>query len=57
MTADAFQAGMSRLQARAVTEAQAEARREEDAQGLWWYGLLLLVVSLAAEGLLGRRLG
>lgn len=57
MTADAFQAGISRLQAGAAYEAQAEARRQEDAQGLWWYGMLLLVVSLAAEGLLGRRLG
>jgi len=57
MTVEAFHAGISRLQARAVVAAQAEARREEDAQGLWWYGLLLLVVSLAAEGLLGRRLG
>jgi hypothetical protein len=57
MTAEAFQAGISRLQAGAATEAQAEARRQEDAQGWWWYGLLLLVVSLAAEGILGRRLG
>lgn len=57
MTAEAFQAGISRLQAGAAYEAQAEARRQEDAQGFWWYGLLLLVVSLAVEGLLGRRLG
>lgn len=57
MTAAAFQAGISRLRAGAAHEAQAEARRQEDAQGLWWYGLMLLVVSLAAEGLLGRRLG
>lgn len=57
MTVEAFQAGISRLQAGAATEAQAEARRQEDAQGLWWYGLLLLVVSLTAEGILGRRLG
>jgi hypothetical protein len=57
MTVETFQAGISRLRAGAATEAQAEARRQEDAQGLWWYGLLLLVVSLAAEGLLGRRLG
>jgi hypothetical protein len=57
MTVEAFQAGISRLQAGAATEAQAEARRQEDAEGLWWYGLLLLVVSLAAEGILGRRLG
>ena len=57
MTVEAFQAGISRLQAGAATEALAEVRRQEDAQGLWWYGLLLLVVGLAAEGLLGRRLG
>jgi hypothetical protein len=57
MTVEAFQAGISRLQAGAASEAQAGARRQEDAQGLWWYGLLLLVVSLTAEGLLGRRLG
>ena len=57
MTAEAFQAGISRLQAGAAYEAQAEARRQEDAQGFWWYGLLLLVVGLAVEGLLGRRLG
>lgn len=57
MTVDTFQAGISRLQAGASNEAQTEARRREDAQGLWWYGLLLMVVSLAAEGLLGRRLG
>ena len=57
MTVDTFQAGISRLQAGAAHEAQAEARRQEDTQGLWWYGLLLMVVSLAAEGLLGRRLG
>ncbi|MBI3048725.1 MAG: BatA domain-containing protein [Acidobacteria bacterium] len=57
MPVEAFQAGISRLQASAARAAQTEARRDEDAQGLWWYGLLLLVVSLAAEGLLGRRLG
>jgi len=57
MTVEAFQAGISHLQAGAAIEAQAEVRRQEDAQGLWWYGLLLMVVSLAAEGILGRRLG
>ncbi|OFW03892.1 MAG: hypothetical protein A3I61_07570 [Acidobacteria bacterium RIFCSPLOWO2_02_FULL_68_18] len=57
MSIDAFQTGISRLQATSAQAARTEARRDEDAQGLWWYGLLLLVVSLAAEGLLGRRLG
>lgn len=57
MSADTFQAGISRLNAVAAQEARSEARAQEDGQGLWWYGLLFMVVSLAAEGLLGRRLG
>lgn len=57
MEAEAFHAGISRLQASAAQQAQSAARRQEDEQGLWRYGLLLMVVSLAAEGLLGRRLG
>jgi hypothetical protein len=57
MTADTFMAGISRLTANAARRAQSEARQQEDSQGLWRYGLLLMVVSLAAEGLLGRRLG
>ena len=48
---------MPRLQATAAQQAQSEVRGHEAAQSLWWYGLLLMVVSLAAEGLLGRRLG
>ncbi|MGH9253945.1 MAG: BatA domain-containing protein [Vicinamibacterales bacterium] len=57
MTADAFQSGIARLHASAAQQARTEARQQEDEQALWRYGLLLMVVSLAAEGLLGRRLG
>lgn len=57
MLAETFQAGISRLNATAAQQARSEARQQEDGQGLWWYGLLLMVVSLAAEGVLGRRLG
>lgn len=57
MSAETFQAGISWLNTTAAQQARSGARQEEDSQGLWWYGLLLTVVSLAAEGVLGRRLG
>jgi hypothetical protein len=57
MTVDAFQSGIARLHARGEQQAAAEARQQEDQQSLWRYGLLLMVFSLAVEGLLGRRLG
>ena len=57
ITADTFRAGIARLNAAAVQQARAQAREREDSQRLWQYGLLLMVVSLAAEGMIGRRLG
>ena len=57
MTADAFRAGVTRLNATADRQARTESRDQEDGQRLWQYALLLMVVSLAAEGILGRRLG
>ena len=57
MTMDAFQSGISRLHATGQQQARTVARQQEDQQSLWRYGLLLMVISLAAEGLLGRRLG
>jgi hypothetical protein len=57
MTSETFQAGIARLNATAVRNQQTAARREEDHQFLWWYGLLLMFVSVAAEGVVGRRLG
>jgi hypothetical protein len=57
MTAEIFQAGISRLNAAAAQHELTAAQQQEDRQFLWWYGLLLMVVSLAAEGIIGRRLG
>jgi len=57
MTSETFQSGISRLRAAGERQASAQARQQEDQQSLWRYGLLIMVVSLAAEGLLGRRLG
>jgi hypothetical protein len=57
MTADVFQSGISRLHASGAQRARAEEQQREDEQSLWRYGLLFMVISLAVEGLLGRRLG
>jgi hypothetical protein len=56
-TQEAFQASVSRLAAGGSQQGGAESREREDGQRLWQYALLLMVVSLAAEGMLGRRLG
>ena len=57
ITADAFRAGLTRLKVAAAQQARAQAREREENQRLWQYGLLLMIVSLAAEGMVGRRLG
>ena len=57
VTAEIFQAGISRLNAAAAQHELTAAQQQEDRQFLWWYGLLFMVVSLAAEGIIGRRLG
>jgi hypothetical protein len=57
MSADEFRAGVARLNAAAVQQAGVAAREDEDRQRLWQYALLLMVASLAAEGIIGRRLG
>jgi hypothetical protein len=57
MAAETFQSGISRLNAAAAQVAESRAQQQEDRQFLWWYGLLCMVVSLAAEGAIGRRLG
>lgn len=54
---DQFKSSVSRLVAGAEQQAGAAAQQREDGQRLWQYALLLMVVSLAAEGMLGRRLG
>jgi hypothetical protein len=57
ITADTFRAGITRLNVAAAQQARAQAREREDSQRLWQYGLLLMIVSLAAEGMIGRKLG
>jgi hypothetical protein len=57
MTAGEFKAGVARLNAAAARQEGAAAQDDEDRQRLWQYALLLMVVSLAAEGILGRRMG
>jgi hypothetical protein len=56
ITADAFRSGLSHLNATAAQQARAQAREREENQRLWQFGLLLMLVSLAAEGMLGRRM-
>jgi hypothetical protein len=57
ITPDAFRAGITRLNVAAAQQARMQAREREESQRLWQYGLLLMIVSLAAEGVIGRRLG
>ena len=56
MSADAFSRAIARLNVRSLTEAATAARGREDSQRLWQYGLLLMILSLAAESVIGRRL-
>ena len=55
MTAEAFTAGISRLRARAAQEEATANQEREDSHRLWQYALLLMMLTLAAEGILGRR--
>ena len=57
MTSEAFRDGIARLQAPATTQAGVADRKREDGQGLWRYGLLLMLLTLVGEGLVGRRSG
>jgi hypothetical protein len=57
MTTEAFRDGISRLRAPAAQQASVADRQREDGQGLWRYGLLLILLTLVGEGLIGRRLG
>lgn len=57
MTTDVFRDGIARLRAPAAQEAAVAEQQREDGQGLWRYGLFLMLVTLVGEGLLGRRHG
>lgn len=50
-----FQSAVVRLKAAAGADARAGARQQEDRQHLWQYVLALMVVMLAAEGVVASR--
>jgi hypothetical protein len=52
---DEFVANISRLNQIAAVRAQAVARDQEERQRLWQFGLLLMFVALAGEGVIGRK--
>lgn len=55
MSADEFQSAVTRLKEATGVEAHVEARQQEDRQHLWQYAVALMVVLLAAEGVLASR--
>jgi len=55
LSADEFQSAVTRLKEAAGSEARAEARQQEDRQQLWRYAMAVMIVLLAAEGLLASR--
>jgi hypothetical protein len=57
MPPDAFEDRLDELTVGRDAAPRDAAREREDGQRLWQYALLLMVISVAAEGLLGRRLG
>lgn len=57
ITTDAFRDSVARIQTLTVQEAGVADQQREDGQGLWRYGLLLMLLTLVGEGLIGRRPG
>ena len=57
LTTEAFRDSVTRLQAPVARQAGVAERLREDGQGLWRYGLLLMLLTLVGEGLIGRRPG
>lgn len=55
MSADEFQAAVSRLKDVGATRARLEARQQEDRQHLWTYVLGLMVAVIAVEGMIASR--
>jgi hypothetical protein len=50
-----FLARVPRAETDIATTAASVAERQEASQGLWRYGLMLMLASLVVESLLGRR--
>jgi Aerotolerance regulator N-terminal/von Willebrand factor type A domain len=55
LSADDFQSAVTRLKDAGLSDARVESRQQEDRQHLWRYGLALMVLLLAVEGLLASR--
>ncbi len=54
-TVEGFSAGIMRLSQSAELKAATEAKEQEERQRLWQLGLLAMLISLAAEGIIGRK--
>jgi hypothetical protein len=54
-TVEGFSAGIMRLSQSAELKAASEAKEQEERQRLWQLGLLAMLISLAAEGIIGRK--
>ena len=57
LSADDFQAAVTRLKDAGGNETRGEVREQEDQQHLWRYALAAMALLLAAEGLLAARTG
>jgi len=55
ISVDEFQSAVTRLKDVGGLETRVEARQQEDRQHLWQYALALMVLLLAAEGLMASR--
>jgi hypothetical protein len=55
ISVDEFKSAVTRLKDAGGAEARVEARQQEDRQHLWQYAVALMVVLLAAEGVLAAR--
>jgi hypothetical protein len=55
LSSDEFQGAVTRLKGSASAAGQLEARHREDDQRLWQYALALMIVTLAAEGVVAAR--
>jgi hypothetical protein len=57
MAADEFQARVPRIEGSDTSGSPSDAQLVENEQSYWRYGLMLMLLALAAEGLLGTRTG
>lgn len=55
LSADEFQAAVTRLKAVGAENAHLEARQQEDRQHLWRYVLAIMIAALAVEGVVASR--